>query len=174
MSHMRFLICFSIFFFGCATSRPATVASVAPVSVAAAPKIVMQAPEGWSQTLALSDGKDLIGMEFTQARTKATIFFRILPSEGKSADIMAAYVAWQHGVSGRMVYGIERAINGRTLATAMWRGTKAEKSIEGEFGVRSVKERPEIILVINAKWPKGTPKDVLEEIDLMILLATIE
>lgn len=190
MANARFLACCTVFFLGCAAPRLAAGGPVASGPEAshqskdspsvvpaprevATPQIDVPAPQGWILWMVLEG--DLNGQRFRHLETGARLSVDIEPALGRTSDQLAEEEIRYHGEKGREVYGFEKATIGRMLTTAKWRGTRGDdKAAHGKLVVRGLAMRPDSFLVINVQWPDGTSQDVLDEIDHMLLHATIK
>ena len=189
MANARFLACCTVFFLSCAAPRLAVEGPVASGPEASyqskdspsvpaprevvRPQIDVPAPPGWLLWMVL-DG-DLNGQRFLHPATGAKFSVDIEPALGMTSDQLAEEEIRYLGGQDREVYGLEKVIDGSRFTTAQWRGTRgADRAAHGKLVVRPLTTRPDSFLVINVRWPYGTPQAVLDQIDRMILSATIK
>lgn len=140
------------------------------------PKIKSMKPDGWLQSLTEPRSNGAYSYALTNKAADVTVIVRAEPARDRSANRRAAELAWEYGAAGLVVLEVEKAEDGRTLASAVAVGSDRHSGQVQviRFGARSPKTRPDLLVVVIASWHGDLTPQLREEIDLILLSATAE
>ncbi len=139
--------------------------------------ITVSKPDGW--TFIVDQQMLLHGMGFRSLTSTSHPSLKVIvaayPADGVTVNQRAMDIKQLCAADGLQPVEFEEAADGRTIATGFASGKlKDGLRHSARYGVRSPKGRPDLLLIITATWTGNLPPPILEQLDLLILTATVK